>query len=844
LRSRSSITHTFRAGMTALALAAAAVSAAGCGEAPATPAPAGEQTATPGGDPRQALPATFAVDPARAAPRVRALPGTPARPVAAIEDRGQVSQFVEDELLLWSDDPARVAELAARWQGEVTSTLDAAAQGLGGVPRLHVLRVRAERADVAALPDNLRALDPRSTGAFAVSSARALALLAAAAEEARAGLTISINWVQEPHGFMDMASMESPAGPDGYSPNAFEWSYFKRGGVQDIGVTAAWQALELHQRLNAKVKVAVIDGGFIPNADFPAWHAYSVLPNAPTNVPSPIPGNPWHGTLVSQTLAGLADNGFGAAGVAGPVADLITVHTFSDIVTSSAAVIKASAEGARVINMSYGVAVPATLSWTVEPFELVTDQVQAAGRLLFASAGNDSKNVDAEDCLQVCVPHPCWTGICVSCGEIACWEQRWHYPCENDGVICVGGLAPDSRARDGKSNYGSENVDIWAPFQVWSGPEPTVASNVPTDQITRRNGTSFSSPFVAGVAALVWAADPGLSASDVRQTLYKTAHEGGGAHVNLVVNAFGAVKQALKVQNFAPQVEILAPASGAEVGYGGIAGLVLEARATDLEDGPDCCTIHWVSEPAGLVATGKKAAATFTAPGTYAVRAVATDAGGVVGTSAPITVVAKNLAPVAKITSPKAGEALYAGVPVKFQSEATDPNVLLPLACEARQWVLVGVPAVTKGCDFDMTFSQPGAFTVRLIVTDPQGATAMTQLTVNVLPQPSSGAPIVSIVQPAKGQSLPRGHNLTLIGYAKDPDVTGGVFVPIATQWRVRLASGQEKVIGQGLSYTWVPPTDVSFSCGGQKVTIIFSATDADGTSTAEVELYLSDPPC
>src|SRR5262245_55355916 len=146
------------------------------------------------------------------------------------------------------------------------------------------------------------------------------------------------------------------------------------------------------------------------------------------------------------------------------------------------------------------------------------------GALVFAAAGNTGEDVDHEDCFGFC------------------WESDVHFPCELDDVVCIGGTEWGySGVRDPSSSWGKQHrvdyrgfaitgrqdnsVDFYAPVEVWSGPQPDGAGNIVVGGNARRvGGTSESSPFAAGIAALVLAPDPTLSADEVFAILLDTAN--------------------------------------------------------------------------------------------------------------------------------------------------------------------------------------------------------------------------------------------------------------------------------------------------------------------------------
>ena len=258
--------------------------------------------------------------------------------------------------------------------------------------------------------------NPNVTGALRFSSAEGMRLFAVAAEEAANGLTVGLNFVAQPSSdFSNGVSTEAATGPpewngSPYSPNVFGWSYMKQVAPSGFGVTHAWQALDYAGKLGNFTNVAIIeDGGFGPNADFPTFNTISMIPGQMGSfVPNPTLNSggqpaPWHGTMVAQSSAGRADNGFGAAGTAGagPNAHLLLISQTSDIAGAVSAVVEAAALNARIVNMSFGGTIPwiadLGISQTISD---VMAGVRLTGVLIFASAGNKGEDVDDESCFS------------------------------------------------------------------------------------------------------------------------------------------------------------------------------------------------------------------------------------------------------------------------------------------------------------------------------------------------------------------------------------------------------------------------------------------------------------
>jgi subtilisin family serine protease len=241
-----------------------------------------------------------------------------------------------------------------------------------------------------------------------------------------------------------------------------------------------------------------------------------------------------HGTFVASLAAGSVTNAEGMSGFGGD-ARLMIVRSgrvdgaFSDV-DEAAGIVYAVDNGAKVINLSVGG--PDT-SLTERR---AVDYAVAHGALLVAAAGNERKSGNAPE-----------------------YPAALLQPLTSNGVggqgLAVGASTSDG-SHAGFSNTGSY-ISLAAPGVDVFGAVSSLSSQSlypRTSLLGSRqgfygfaSGTSFSSPEVAGAAALVWAANPSLDAQGVAQILKQTASGLGSWSPELgfgVIDVAAAVAQA------------------------------------------------------------------------------------------------------------------------------------------------------------------------------------------------------------------------------------------------------------------------------------------------------------
>ncbi|MFI2634827.1 type VII secretion-associated serine protease mycosin [Streptomyces collinus] len=205
-----------------------------------------------------------------------------------------------------------------------------------------------------------------------------------------------------------------------------------------------------------------------------------------------------HGTKVAGIIAARPVKGTGFVGLA-PDATIIPIQQNDaegngDVGTLTAAIRYAVQAGADVINISQDTTKPMT---PTSDLKLAIDQALNKKIVVVASAGNDGLGGNVKE----------------------------TYPASYEGVLAV--AASDRNNERAAFSQSGEFVGVAAPGV-------DMISTVPKGGHCSDNGTSFSAPYVAGLAALIKAKHPDWTARQIVAQIEQTAERTTAGHDRLV----------------------------------------------------------------------------------------------------------------------------------------------------------------------------------------------------------------------------------------------------------------------------------------------------------------------
>lgn len=284
--------------------------------------------------------------------------------------------------------------------------------------------------------------------------------------------------------------LKTQAGSDPYYTN--QW------GIRKIQLEYVWKSFTPKQ----SIIVAIVDTGIDYNHEDLKQHiikGYNFVDN--NNDPMDDNGPIGHGTAVAGTIGAITNNDKGIRGVV-PDIKLLAIKSVDktgtgDIIRESRGLEYAVNHGAKVINISVA---GKSINCNTTPgfFDFLTrspvaqakiyrDAIQNAieqNVVVIVASGNDNENA------------------------------RDNIPSSCDGAIAIGATDQNDQ-RANFSNYGN--------YVILAAPGTSIFTTFIKNNYGNENGTSFSSPIVAGVAALILQANPSLTPEQIKNCLLNSA---------------------------------------------------------------------------------------------------------------------------------------------------------------------------------------------------------------------------------------------------------------------------------------------------------------------------------
>jgi len=454
-----------------------------------------------------------------------------------------------------------------------------------------------------------------------------------------------------------------------------------------LKTSSAWDISQ-----GAGVTIAILDSGvlgthadLVPNL-VPGWNAYDS-----SNTTSDVTG---HGTAVAGTAAATTNNATGVAGIAGAakimpirITDSSGTAWYSSIASG---IVYAADHGVRVANCSYG------YLFKTSSIQSAGSYLKSKGGLLVVSAGNNGTNENAG---------------------------------ATSSMITV------------SATDGSDNLASWSSYgNMVSVAAPGVGIWTTSADGTYRSasGTSFASPTVAGVVALIMGANPSLSSSQVEQLLFTTAVDRGSPGWDMYygygrVDAAAAVAAAAssgyaKTDTQAPAVSIASPSGGSTVG--GLAAVDVSAS-----DNVGVAKVE-LRVNGATVATDVSAPYQFSwdtskvANGSASLTAIAYDAAGNSASSASVavnvansttSVAADTTPPVVNISNPGNGAVVSGSVSIAASASdnSGSAGVTQTLYIDGAQKASAAGGSLTY--KWNVRKASSGAHTIQVIARDAAG---------------------------------------------------------------------------------------------------------------------------
>ena len=262
-------------------------------------------------------------------------------------------------------------------------------------------------------------------------------------------------------------------------------SYSSQWALPKINAPAAWEITTG----SSEVIIGIVDSGL--DTSHPEFSGRIVYPRDEVDDDYTPQDNCTHGTHVAGIAAAQGNNSTGVAGLAWNV-KILPVRVMSYCSATEMDIYNgihwAVDHGGKIINLSLGGGYSGSCESYYPTMSSAVQYALDQGVLVVAAAGNAGNS------------------------SILC-------PAAMNGVMAVGSTDAND-ARSWFSNYGPQ-LDIAAPGS-------SIYSTIPGGY-GYKDGTSMATPYVTGLAALLWSLDPSLIRDQVRNIIETTADDLGAA---------------------------------------------------------------------------------------------------------------------------------------------------------------------------------------------------------------------------------------------------------------------------------------------------------------------------
>ena len=255
----------------------------------------------------------------------------------------------------------------------------------------------------------------------------------------------------------------------------------RQWGMKMVGMEAAWQS----GLTGEGVRVAVIDGGIYTNTG--EFDANRLLAGKNLVDGGSTEDSNGHGTFIAGIIGAAKDNGVGIAGIA-PEVTIIPIKTSNDG------------------SMADGVGAQAIYA-AVDEFHC--DVINYSSGAIKLSTG-----------MREAVQYAVSKGVIIVCSTGNDGNTQLHYPGALPETIGVGSINKGLE----RSQFSHQNSSIFV-----TAPGEEVYSIGARGSVSSSSGTSFSAPFVTGLAALLKEAHPQMNTDDFKAILQASCYDLGDA---------------------------------------------------------------------------------------------------------------------------------------------------------------------------------------------------------------------------------------------------------------------------------------------------------------------------